>query len=152
MFYGWFAGKPNEESPLVIGELRTLPVDVSWYILGQSLGVSHKELDHIQRTEATLFKCKAEMFRTWIHGDPTATWAKVAIALEKIDENELATVIRNQYGTTADTASSSSGYSSVESSLLCNKVIEQVEMDGWKHAKANSVMDFLIKLIPLFPG
>ena len=136
---------PWQDSPLGIGELRTLPVDESWYILGQALGVSHEELDRIQRSEANPFKCKTKMLKTWIHGDPTSSWGKVVAALEKIGRSELAAELRYQHGIGADSVSSSSGYSSTESSLLQNKVIEEDldEMHGLKHVKLRMVSDFM---------
>lgn len=141
------AGKTGEDYPLVTVELRTLPVDDSWYTLGQALGISHEELDRIQQGEANPFKCKTKMFKIWIREDPTATWAKIATALEEIGKSELATEVRNQYGIRGDTAPSSSEYSSAESSLSWNKATDEVEKDGLKRAKLNVVREFLIKLM-----
>jgi len=86
------------------------------------------------------------MFKIWIHEDRTATWAKIATALEEIGKSELATEVRNQYGIRGDTAPSSSGYSSAESSLLWNKMTDEVEKDDLKRAKLNVVREFLVKL------
>lgn len=126
-------------------------MDDSWYTLGQALGISHEELDRIRQGEANPFKCKAKMFKIWIREDPTATWDKIASALEEIDKSELATEVRNQYGIRGDTAPSSSGYSSAESSLSWNKVSDEVKKDGLKHAKLNVVREFHIKrsLVPV---
>lgn len=123
-------------------------MDDSWYTLGQALGISHEELDHIRQGEANPFKCKTKMFKIWIHEDQTATWAKIATALEEIGKSELATEVRNQYGIRGDTAPSSSGYSSAKSSLSWNKTTDEVEKDGLKRAKLNVVREFLIKLRP----
>ena len=113
--------------------------------MGQVLGISDEELDRIQRSEATPFKCKAKMLKTWIDGNPTASWSKIAAALEKIDRFELAAVLRNQLGITADSVSSSSGYSSAESSLSLHKVVKEDldETDGVKHAPQNMVRESL---------
>ena len=119
-------------------------MDESWYILGQALGVSHEALDRIQHSEATPFKCKTKMLRTWIHENPTASWSKVAAALEKIGRSELAAELRYQHGITADSVSSSSGYSSAESSRSTHKVVDEDldEMDGVKHAPKIMVREF----------
>lgn len=121
-------------------------MDDSWHTLGQALGISHKELDSIQQGEANPFKCKTKMFKLWIREDPTASWAKIATALEEIDKSELATEVRNQYGIRGDTAPSSSGCSSAESSLSWNKVTDEVEKDDLKLAKLIVVREFHIKL------
>ena len=118
-------------------------MDESWYILGQVLGVSDEELDRIRCSEANPFKRKTKMLKTWIHGNPTASWSKVVAALEKIGRSELAAELRYQHGIGADTVSSSSGYSSAESSLSLYKVVEDLDKtDGVKHAPQNMVREF----------
>ena len=120
-----FTGKPDD--PLSLGELRTLPVDEQWYSLGQALGMDTEELESIQKTEANVFKCKAQMFRLWLQSDPVVSWEKLATALEDIN-------IQSHH--CADIVSS--GYVSVESSIssvLSNKD----ETDGLKHEIQNLV-------------
>ena len=60
------------DSPPMLGELCTIPVDEEWYSLRQVLGMSVQELESIQKTEANAFKCKAQMFRLWLQNDPVA--------------------------------------------------------------------------------
>ena len=121
---------------LMLGELRTIPVDGEWYSLGQALGISAQELENIQKTEASAFKCKAQMFRLWLQNDPVASWEKLATALEDINKADLANYIQSHHCTDIV----SSGYVSVESSIssvLSNKD----ETDGLKHAIQNLVRE-----------
>ena len=129
-----FTGKFDD--PLKFGELRTLAVDEQWYSLGQALGMNTEELESIQKTEANVFKCKAQMFRLWLQSDPVVSWEKLAIALEDINKADLASEVRSHH--CADIVSS--GYVSLESSIssvLSNKD----ETDGLKHTIQNLVRE-----------
>ena len=130
------------DSPLMLGELRTIPVDKEWYSLGQALGISVQELENIQKTEANAFKCKAQMFRLWLQNDPVASWEKLVTALEDINKTELASELRSNHCIDADIVSS--GYGSVESSIssvLWNKGSGEDETDGLKHEIPNLVRE-----------
>ena len=124
---------------LMLGELHTIPVDEEWYSLGQALGISVQELENIQKTEANVFKCKAQMFRQWLQNDPVASWEKLATALEDINKTDLATELRSHHCNNADIVSS--GYGGVESSILWNKGSDENETDGLKHEIANLVRE-----------
>ena len=126
------------DSPPMLGELRTIPVDEEWYSLGQALGISVQELENIQKTEPNAFKCKAQMFRLWLQNDPVASWEKLATALQDINKTDLASEVQSHHWTDAEIVSS--GYESVESSIssvLWNKGSD--ENDNLKHDKPNLV-------------
>ena len=127
------------DSPPMLGELRTIPVDEEWYSLGQALGISVQELENIQKTEANVFKCKAQMFRLWLQNDQEASWEKLAIALEDINKTGLAIELRSHHCNNANIVSS--GYGSVESSIFWNKGSDENETDGLKHEIANLVRE-----------
>ena len=124
---------------LMLGELRTIPVDEEWYSLGQALGISVQELENIQKTEANAFKCKAQMFRLWLQNGPVASWEKLVTALEDINKTELATELWSHHCNDADIVSS--GYGSVESGISWHKGSDENETNGLKHKIANLVRE-----------
>ena len=109
-------------------------MDEQWYSLGQALGMNTEELESIQKTEANVFKCKAQMFRLWLQSDPVASWEKLATALEDINKTELANYVQSHH--CADIVSS--GYVSVESSIS-SALSNKDETDGLKHEIQNLV-------------
>ena len=109
------------------GELHTLPIEYKWYNLGVTLGVESQELDHISTTQVKPFKCKVAMFKKWLNSDPAPSWEKLADALDKIGEGDLASDIRAQHGIET---SQSSGYSSVSSSSFQSKSQGDDQPDG----------------------
>ena len=126
-----FTGKFERPFSLKFGELRTLRVDEQWYSLGEALGMNIKELENIQKTEANVFKCKAQMFRLWLQNDQEVSWERLATALEEMNKTELATELRSHHCNDADIVSS--GYGNVESSISWNKGSDENETDGLKH-------------------
>ena len=79
--------------PDVLLETKTL---TNWHTLGVFLKIPDEELKDIERiySREGLQRCKKELFNSWIRRYPNASWAKLAEALEKCDENATADKIR----------------------------------------------------------
>ena len=83
----------------------------NWHMLGAHLGVESSELNKIRQqfllTEG-VERCKAEMFDTWLRGNPSATWNEVATSLERINEDTLASELRRTLCRTSSTVNTPS--------------------------------------------
>ena len=67
-----------------------------WYRLGLKLGVPDYKLDEIQRNHSSS-RWKIEMLKMWRQLNPNASWMNVVRALQRIEENTLAKMIRRKY-------------------------------------------------------
>ena len=67
-----------------------------WYTLGVYLKMPSEVLQDIERrlSREGLKRCKIELFNSWMNRYPSASWAEIAQALEKCDENTTADQIR----------------------------------------------------------
>ena len=67
-----------------------------WYVLGAFLKMPPEELKDIEKrlSGEGIKRCKIELFTCWMKRYPNASWAEIAKALEKCDENETADRIR----------------------------------------------------------
>ena len=63
-----------------------------WYTLGVYLKMPSEVLQDIERrlSREGLKRCKIELFNAWMNRYPNASWAEIAQALEKCDENTTA--------------------------------------------------------------
>ena len=67
-----------------------------WYQLGLKLGVPDYKLDEIQRKHSSS-RWKMEMLKLWLQLNPNASWMSVVRALQRMEENTLAKMIRQKY-------------------------------------------------------
>ena len=70
-----------------------------WFTLGLNLGVQYHQLDQIRRNYSVegCSGCRREAIVLWLRHIPTASWRDVVHALEKMEENTVAEVIRAKY-------------------------------------------------------
>ena len=70
-----------------------------WYTLGLYLKMQSEDLKDIEQKYSSegLKRYKIELFTLWTKRNPNASWAQIAMALEKCDENETAERIRERY-------------------------------------------------------
>ena len=67
-----------------------------WYRLGLKLGVPDNKLDEIQRNHSSS-RWKIETLKLWLQLNPNASWMSVVRALQRMEENTLAKMIRQKY-------------------------------------------------------
>ena len=67
-----------------------------WYRLGLKLGVPDYKLDEIQRNHSSS-RWKIETLKLWLQLNPNASWMSVVRALQRMEENTLAKMIRQKY-------------------------------------------------------
>ena len=87
----------NQESCLNLVDLLEASTKVTdWYTLGVFLKMPSEELQDIEGrcSRDGIKRCKIELFTSWMKRYPNASWADVARALEKCDENTTAEQIR----------------------------------------------------------
>ena len=81
-----------------------------WYTLGVYLKMPSEVLQDIERrlSREGLKRCKIELFNSWMNRYPSASWAEIAQALEKCDENTTADQIRRCHLPSSHPASATS--------------------------------------------
>ena len=67
-----------------------------WYQLGLKLGVPDYKLHEIQRNHSSS-RWKIETLKLWLQLNPNASWMSVVRALQRMEENTLAKMIRQKY-------------------------------------------------------
>ena len=81
-----------------------------WYMLGVYLKMPSEVLQDIERrlSREGLKRCKTELFNSWMNRYPSASWAEIAQALEKCDQNTTADQIRRCHLPSSHPASATS--------------------------------------------
>ena len=104
-----------------------------WFMLGVYLKMPSEELQDIEGrcSRDGIKRCKAELFTSWMKRYPNASWADVARALGKCDENTTADQIRQFHlqpslpATSESQTSSSQGDNQKTQVLLPKEVVTQ---------------------------
>lgn len=74
--------------------------EVDWFELGIQLNVPQCELRIIKRQYYyDVIRCLTEMLDLWLHANPNASWAEIAVALKHSSQGDLATTLASKYCT-----------------------------------------------------
>jgi len=91
---------PSQGGAPTLRDLSLLPVP-NWYLLGLQLGVSGHDLEVIERNYPRDNKlCRLKMFGTWLRGDSSATYGKLARALTAVGKRKIAVNLCTERGMT----------------------------------------------------
>lgn len=86
--------------PVLVRELK----GVDWFELGIQLNVPQTELKIIKRQYYyDPIQCLIEMLNLWLHANPNASWAEIAVALKRSSQGDLATTLVSKYCTSVNT-------------------------------------------------
>ena len=75
-------------------------VSGQWMSIGISLRIRMERLNVIKMdNHADSRSCLLEVVRVWLQRVPSPSWSELAVVLERMDRNDLASQIREKYGT-----------------------------------------------------